>query len=80
MGHNLDEYANIGTHWIALYVNVIRRYVLTVLESKTFQKQSKTLLKYLQIFTNKFNKYLQNTSIQFNNKWIYFYWIYLFYP
>ena len=80
MGHNLDEYANIGTHWIALYVNVIRRYVLTVLESKTFQKQSKILLKYLQIFTNKFNKYLQNTSIQSNNKRIYFYWIYLFYP
>ena len=63
MGHNLDDYTNIGTHWIALYVNVIRRYVLTVLESKTFQKQLKNLLKYLQIFTNKFNKYLQNASI-----------------
>ena len=33
---NLDEYESIGTHWIALYVNVIISYNLTALELNIF--------------------------------------------
>ena len=38
---NLDEYSDIGTHWIALYVNykTVTYFVLT-----TFQKKSKNIL------------------------------------
>ena len=38
---SLDEYADIGTHWIALDSNGNKITYLIVLESKTFQKKSK---------------------------------------
>ena len=41
---NLDEYSDIGTHWIALYVN---NKIVTYFDTfglSTFQKKSKKLL------------------------------------
>ena len=38
---NLDEYYDIGTHWIALYVN--NKTILTVLEYNIYLKKSKNL-------------------------------------
>ena len=39
---NLDEYADIGTHSIALYSNGNFQLILTILQSNTFQKKSKS--------------------------------------
>ena len=36
---NLDEYKSIGTHWIALYVNVQNVTYLVALELNIFQKK-----------------------------------------
>ena len=42
---NLDEYADVGTHWIALYnLNIEVIYFLTVLELTMFLKKLKNLL------------------------------------
>ena len=41
---NHDEYANIGTHWIALYVNDNSENTLIALELNIFQKKLKNLL------------------------------------
>ena len=42
---NLDEYADVGTHWIALYnLNIEVIYSLTVLELTMFLKKLKNLL------------------------------------
>ena len=38
---NLDEYADIGTHWIALYVLDIEIIFLKVLELNMFLKKEK---------------------------------------
>ena len=40
---NFDEYSDIGTHWIAFYVNKLL-YTLIALRLSTFQKKSKKLL------------------------------------
>ena len=39
---NLDEYHDIGTHWVALYVN--NKTVTYLLELNIFQKKSESLL------------------------------------
>ena len=36
---NLDEYADVGTHWIALYVLDNDAFILTVLVLNTFLKK-----------------------------------------
>ena len=41
---NLDEYLDIGTHWIALYVNNKTVTYFDTLGLSTFQKKSKNLL------------------------------------
>ena len=61
---DLDAYATIGTQRIAWYVNAEN---LVTLEWKIFGKFRKE--------TKIFNKYLLNTSIQFNNVWLPLYWI-----
>ena len=38
---NLDEYKSVGTHWIALYVNVDNKHVLIAWELNKFQKDSR---------------------------------------
>ena len=41
---NLDEYADVGTHWIALYLKKMKLFPLTVLVLNMFLKKSKNLL------------------------------------
>ena len=41
---NLNEYADVGTHWIALYLKTIKLFTLIVLVLNLFLKKSKVLL------------------------------------
>ena len=41
---NLDEYADVGTHWIALFCNKNGLFILIVLVLNTFLKKLKNLL------------------------------------
>ena len=50
---NLDEYADVGTHWIALYPINIKFFIFTVLELNMFLKKLKNLFEiktYKQIY------------------------------
>ena len=67
---NLDEYKSPGTNWIALYVNGGN---VTYFGSFEVEHSPKEIKKFIG---NNFNKYLQNTSTQFNNEQIRLYWIY----
>ena len=40
---NLDEYADVGTHWIALFVTKKKLFILIVLVLKMFLKKLKNL-------------------------------------
>ena len=42
---NLDEYANVGTHWIALFCKKNELFILIVLMFNIFLKKLKNLLK-----------------------------------
>ena len=62
---NLDDFKSIGTHWIALYTNNNNNNV-TYFDSfgvKHIPKEIYRKQKYR-------NKYLENTSIRFDNVWI----------
>ena len=41
---NLDDYSDIGTHWIALYVNVNTKTYFDLFGLNTFQKKSKNFV------------------------------------
>ena len=41
---NLDEYANIGTHWIALFCKKMKLFISIVLVLNIFLKKLKNLL------------------------------------
>ena len=41
---NLDEYANIGTHWIALFCKKMKLFISIVLVLNIFPKKLKNLL------------------------------------
>ena len=41
---NLDEYEDIGTHWIALFCKKIKLLILILLELNIFLKKLKNLL------------------------------------
>ena len=41
---NLDEYADVGTHWIALYAKIMKLFISTDLVLNMFLKKSKNLL------------------------------------
>ena len=41
---NLDEYANVGTHWIALFCKKMKLFILIVLVLSIFLKKLKNLL------------------------------------
>ena len=41
---NLDEYANVGTHWIALFCKKMKLFISIVLVLNTFLKKLKNLL------------------------------------
>ena len=42
---NLDEYADVGTHWIALFCKKMKLFILIVLVLNIFLKKLKNLLK-----------------------------------
>ena len=72
---NLDEYSDIGTNWIALYV---KNNGVTYFDSfgvEHIPKEIKRFTKNRNIKTNIF----QDRSIRFNNAWIFLYYIYWFY-
>ena len=41
---NLDEYADVGTHWIALFCKKMKLFILIVLVLNIFLKKLKNLL------------------------------------
>ena len=41
----LDEYANVGTHWIALFCKKMKLFIARVLVLNIFLKKLKILLK-----------------------------------
>ena len=42
---NLDEYADVGTHWIAFFVKKMKLFISIVLVFNIFLKKLKNLLK-----------------------------------
>ena len=42
---NLDEYANVGTHWIALFYKKMKLFISTVLVLNIFLTKLNNLLK-----------------------------------
>ena len=66
---NLDEYEDVGTHWIALYV---KNHEITYFDSFGVEHIPKEIEKFID---HKNIKHIQNTSRQFNNVWILLYWI-----
>ena len=68
---NLDEYSDIGTHWIAQYV---KNNDITYFDSLGVEHIPKEIIKF--IGRKKYSEYFQNTSLRFNNVWIFLYWIY----
>ena len=42
---NLDEYANVGTHWMALFCKKMKMFISMVLVLNIFLKKLKNLLK-----------------------------------
>ena len=49
---NLDEYANVGAHWIALFCKKMKLFISIVLVLNIFLKKLKNLLKnFLEIKT-----------------------------
>ena len=67
---NFDEFKSIGTHWIALYVNSEN---VTYFDGFVVELITKEVRKFIRN-ENEYN--LWNTSIWFNNMWIFLYWIY----
>ena len=71
---NVDEYSDIGTHWIALFV---KNNVVTYFDSfgvEHVPKEIKTFTKNKNIKTNIFR-----IQALFNNVWMFLYCIYWFY-
>ena len=67
---NLNEYSDIETHWVALYVSNNVTY-FDSFGVEHIPKEIKTFISNENIKTN-----FQNTSIWFNNVWIFLYQIY----
>ena len=68
---NLDEYSNIGTHWIALYAN---NNSVTYFDSFGVEHIPKEILKFVK--NKNIKTFFQNTSIRFNNVWLLLHSIY----
>ena len=66
---NHDEYKSIGAHLIALYVNGNNKIYFDSLGDEHIPEE----IKKFKGNKNKIKKYLQNTSIRFDNVWIHFY-------
>ena len=67
---NLDDYKSIQSHWIVLYVN----------DNNVIYFDSFGVEKFKKLQEKKYYKKCSyNKSIQFDNAWILFHWIYWFY-
>ena len=66
---NLDEYSDIGTHWIALYV---KNNDITYFDSFGVEHIPKEIIKFIG-HKNYNSEYFQDTSIRFNNVRIFLY-------
>ena len=64
----LDEYGDVGTHWIVLYV---KNNEVTYFDSFGVEHVPKEIKR----FIGHQNKHIQNTSIQLNNVWLLLHWI-----
>ena len=67
---NLDEYADVGTHWIALYVKDNEISYFDFFGVEHVPKEIKRFIGYKNIKTNIFRIQADN------NGWILLYWIY----
>ena len=67
---NLDEYSDIGTHWVGLHVNNNDRTYFDSFGVEHIPKEIKEFVK------NKNIKHFLSTSKQFSNARILFFWIY----
>ena len=68
---NLDEYEDVGTHWIGLYV---KNNEITFLDSLGVEHVSKDIKEFIEHKKHQ-NKHIHNTRKQCNNLWILLYWI-----
>ena len=76
---NLDEYSDIGTHWVVLYLNNNNdnnnnNNNIIYFDSLCVEHIPKKLKHLLTMRTLK--QYFQNTSVSFDNMWIFLYWFY----
>ena len=71
---NLDEYSDIGTHWVALWVSSNN---VTYFDSFGVEHIPEEIIKFIENRNIKTNIF--NTSIQFKNVRIFLYCIYWFY-
>ena len=75
---NLDGYSDIGIHWVALYVS---NNDVTYFDSFRVEHIPKEIKKIINRPSSPQNKniktkYFQDSSIWFNNMWIFLHWIY----
>ena len=64
----LDEYSDIGTHWVALWAD---NNDVTYFDSFGVEHIPKEIIKTFINNKKHKNKYFQNTSIWFDNVWIF---------
>ena len=67
---NLDEYANVGTHWVALFC---KKSEIVYFNSFCAEHILKEIEEFIR--TKYQNKNIQSTIKQFNNVWILLHWI-----
>ena len=69
----LDEYKSIGIHWIAWYEKASNDVIyFNNLEVKHIRNEIKKIHRQQKYY----DKYLRNTSIQFNDAWVVLHWFY----
>ena len=69
---NLDEYCDIETHWIALYV---KNNAVTYFDSFDIEHIPKEIIKFISYKNIKTNIF-RIQAYKFSNVWILLYWIY----
>ena len=72
---NLDEYHDIGTHWVALYVN---NKTIIYFDSFGVEHIPREIMKFIarkKIITNIY----RIQAYEFSNVWLFLYWIHQFY-
>ena len=67
---NLDQYADLGTHWIALFCN---RNGIVYFDSFGVKHIPKDIKEFIGI------KHFSSTSKRFSNVWVFLHWIHWFY-